>query len=459
MADKTEKQLFERLMSYRDDPYTFTRYSFRERDLPFFEDWQADVLKNIAEPGLYSIKSGHGVGKSALAVWIVRWFLSTRNRPAVICTSNTATQLSSKLWREMSIWQDFAINRHWFEWTATKLALKANPSSHFAEAVTWNEQKPEAFAGTHAKDVLFLFDEASVIPSIIWETTMGALTTGRCHFIVMGNPTARGTEFEKTFGSSKWKSWSVDSRTCKRMNHSFLDNMIKEYGIDSDIVKVRILGEFPDKSVQQLIGGSSVSEATSRVIMPADIEDDARIIGADIAGFGGNKSVFCCRQGSCAFDFDCYAKRDTMFLTGALATKADRYDPDMIFVDYGGIGQGVCDRLRELGYPVQGIMFGAKTHEKIYGNKRIMMWDKTREWLETGGSIPPIKELHSQLTKPDFFYRSSGELMLESKATIAGDLDYADALALTFAAPVVSRGGKLRLRFSNNKKKDWDPLK
>ena len=395
-------------MTFKNDPYRFTRYVHTKKSLPFFEDWQADVLQNISEPGFYSIKSGHSTGKSALAVWVSKWFLSTKNQPAVVCTSNTATQLSSKLWREMSVWNACSINKHWFEWTATKLALKANPSSHFAEAITWNEQKPEAFAGTHANDVLFIFDEASIIPTCIWETAYGAMMSGRCWFIVMGNPTKRGTEFERTFSSSKWKSWTVNSLDCKRTNLEMLQEMIDEYGIDSDYIKVRVLGEFPLRSIQQLISEADVNAAYGKDIHASQLTGCSRIIGADIAGFGINKSVFCCREGELAHSFDVYNKRDTMFLANALAVKADNYKPDMIFVDAGGIGQGVADRLIELGYPTTRVMFGSASPNENYGNMRAFMWDEANKWLQNGGAIPPLKELKAQLIKPDYFYNNSG---------------------------------------------------
>ena len=46
------------------------------------------------------------------------------------------------------------------------------------DAVPWTENRVEAFAGLHnqGRRILVVFDEASAIPDLIWETTEGALT-------------------------------------------------------------------------------------------------------------------------------------------------------------------------------------------------------------------------------------------------------------------------------------------
>jgi hypothetical protein len=75
-----------------------------------------------------------------------------------------------------------------------------------------------------------------------------------------------------------------------------------------------------------------------------------------------------------------------------------------------------------------------------YVNRRIEMWDEMRKWLQSGGAIPPDVILQSDLCAPTYGFNPAGKKLLEPKEKIKERLgrsvDYADSLALTFAAPV-----------------------
>lgn len=97
---------------------------------------------------------------TALVAWLILWFMSTRPHPQVVVTANTKNQLESKTWRELAKWHKLSVNESWFQWTATKFAQKGNPDTWFAVAIPWTKERAEAFAGTHEKHVLLIFDEA-----------------------------------------------------------------------------------------------------------------------------------------------------------------------------------------------------------------------------------------------------------------------------------------------------------
>ena len=50
---------------------------------------QAKILNSVAHNQMTSVRSGHGVGKSAVQAWIVIWFLVTRD----MSTSNSPKQV------------------------------------------------------------------------------------------------------------------------------------------------------------------------------------------------------------------------------------------------------------------------------------------------------------------------------------------------------------------------------
>lgn len=179
----------------------------------------------------------------------------------------------------------------------------------------------------------------------------------------------------------------------------------------------------------------------------ADIETDHSapiILGVDPARFGDDSTVIYVRQGRVAERAAKVHGKDTMQVVGEVIRCYNLYSPDAVFIDVGGLGAGVVDRLRELGYSkCRGINFGEKPLDKgKYINKRAEMWGTLRDWLSSPPvEIPDDDSLESDLCALKYTYDSLGRLQIESKAIAKSrgikSPDDGDALALTFAMPVV----------------------
>ncbi len=174
----------------------------------------------------------------------------------------------------------------------------------------------------------------------------------------------------------------------------------------------------------------------------------AHVVGLDPAR-GGDTSTFIHRQGRVAWGIERMNVRDTMLVAGRAARMlVDDKTIARLFVDVGGIGAGIYDRLVELGYGarVTAVNFGGKaTDARRYFNKRCEMWGEMAEWIEDDipPSIPDDDQLHADLTAVSGDrYSSNGQLKLQSKEDIKKELgrspDDGDALALTFAEPVAA---------------------
>ena len=144
-----------------------------------------------------------------------------------------------------------------------------------------------------------------------------------------------------------------------------------------------------------------------------------------------------------------------MALVGAVAQEIRDWKPEAVFIDGVGVGAGVVDRLRELGFSVTDAQAGARAIDaKKYANRRAEMWAGMREWLANGG-IPEDQELFDDLTGLEYGFTSSGSLLLEKKEDMKkrglSSPDRADSLALTFYAPVASpqvrREGRARTEY------------
>lgn len=173
------------------------------------------------------------------------------------------------------------------------------------------------------------------------------------------------------------------------------------------------------------------------------------IIGVDPGGEGenGDPTGIIRRRGRRAFDASQFTKMNTMQIVALCARLISNERPLKMFIDVGGLGRGIVDRLLEL--PVaQGIVvpvnFGeAALDPDEYVNRRAEMHWKVKEWLEEAGgvSIPDDDNLQADLLAS--VIKQSDSLQrkqLESKEWMRRkgirSPNLADALALTFALPV-----------------------
>lgn len=391
-----------------------------------------------------AVASGHGIGKSALVAWIILWFMSTRDFCQVVVTANTATQLSTKTWRELAKWHKLAINSTWFQWTATRFYHVLYPETWFASAIPWSEHNSEAFAGTHEKHVLVLFDEASKVADKIWEVTEGAMTTPGAMWVCFGNPTQNTGRFAECFGKFKhrWITRQVDSRTAKMANKAKLQQWVDDYGEDHDFVRVRVRGLFPRAGSTQFIGLDLVSAAMRRRI-PGGYQEFARIMGVDVARHGDDQSVIAKRQQNLLLPLQALRIPNLMRLADIVAAEILDYKPDAVFIDATGMGWALVDKLRDMnfGHLIHAVQTGeTAVNEARFYNKRAELYQAGRDWLTEGGVLPSDPELETDLTSPEYSYDRKFRLVIESKEDMKerglSSPDKGDAFLLTFASPV-----------------------
>lgn len=453
-----ESALADDIGEFYDDPLGYVLYAFPwgKGELKEFPDgpdiWQAEQLERVGrefrrDPECTireAIASGHGIGKSAEVAWIILWAMSTRPHLNGVITANTTTQLSTKTWRELALWHKRAINAHWFKWTATKFFHVDHPETWFCAAIPNTEHNSEAFAGLHARHVLLLFDEASAIPDVIWEVAEGAMTTPRAMWFVYGNPTRNTGRFRECFNNDKhrWKHHQIDSRTARMTNKREIEEWARTYGDDSDFFRVRVKGQFPRAGSFQFIDSDLVDGAMLRRLEPEVYWHLPILIGVDVARYGDDKTVLTARQGRKLLEQRKYRELNTMEVASRTADMIREYQPTgklgAVFVDGVGIGAGVIDRLRQLGYEIIEVQAGAKADDKeTYYNKRAEMWGRMRHWLRMGADIPEDTELRNSLIGIEYYFNEKEAIRLERKADMKkrglDSPDEGDALALTFA--------------------------
>jgi hypothetical protein len=221
---------------------------------------------------------------------------------------------------------------------------------------------------------------------------------------------------------------------------------VDDYGEDSDFVRIRVRGVFPRAGSLQFIPADRVEEAARRPVSIA--ADEPVVLGVDVARFGDDQSVIAVRCGRDARSrpWASYRGLDTMQLSAKVYEAWKRTGAQAIFVDGGGIGAGVVDRLRQMGAPVLEVQFGARPDGGFIlaepvkvKNKRTEMYAVAREWLK-GGAIPDHPELIADLTGVEYGFDADNAIQLEKKSDMKkrglASPDWSDALVVTFASPV-----------------------
>jgi hypothetical protein len=476
-----DSEVIGKMADFSGDPYAWVRYSFDwgHGELAEFagpEPWQVELLcdirdglKSMTEAIQFARSSGHGIGKSAIVAWLILWAISTFEDCRGVVTANTDTQLRTKTWPELSKWHRLFIARHLFVLTATAIysADPAHEKTWRIDLVPWSESNTEAFAGLHnrGKRIILVFDEASAIADKIWEVSEGALTDIGTEILwcAFGNPTRNTGRFHSCFHGlrHRWNAKQIDARTVSITNKAQIQKWVDDYGEDSDFVRVRVKGEFPNISERQFIPTALVAAARGKHLQSQTYDFAPVIIGVDPAWTGSDETVIFKRQGLASSMLMAIPRNDDdTQIAGYIGKFQDDLRADAVFIDQGW-GTGIFSAGKAMGRSWTLVAFGGASNDLGYLNKRSEIWGQMKTWLKEGGAIPDDAMLGEEIPGPEYFVKLNGKIQLESKEDMKKrglrSPNRADALALTFAFPVRARRSGLHAKpeFS---KREYQPI-
>jgi hypothetical protein len=436
---------------------------------------QQEILEAVRDHARVTVRSGHKVGKSLCAATIALWFYCSFADARVVMSSVTSRQVDEILWRELSMRHRRALVPIGGE--LAKLARSGLKSEDFRQICGFTAKEAEAVAGISGPNLLYLLDEASGVPDIIYEAIEGN-RAGGARVVLFGNPTKNSGEFFASHNSKRdlYQCIHVSSEDTPNASgrgkaipglatRAWVEEKRVEWGEESALYQVRVAGNFPREEARKVIQLHLVTEAEERWEETAAV---GRLhVGVDPAGLGDDASGMAARRGArvlqvraVRLDEDELEAEVIQFIRehrgrneAKAAVKVD------VSGGSGGAGAKMAARLRAKAYEdeidVVGVDFGPLPVGADYPTRRDQIWFGTSEWLRAGGALPPErladgranpmhdKKLAAELIAPGYELDARSRPKLEPKEAVSARLkrspDRADALCLAVHEPASTR--------------------
>lgn len=121
---------------------------------------------------------------------------------------------------------------------------------------------------------------------------LGSLTTPDAKLIMCGNPTQLSGFFFDSHNKNRnmYQTFKVSGENSKRVSKEYIQMIIDMYGLDSDVYRVRVAGDFPKAmpdSFIQLDWVENCSKKASVRNYPINRID----IGVDVARYGDDETI------------------------------------------------------------------------------------------------------------------------------------------------------------------------
>lgn len=424
-------------------------------------DKQQEIIKSVATNRRTAVRSSHGIGKSYIAARTALWFLFSHPDSKVITTAPSFRQVEDILWREMRV----AYTKAPYDLGGKMLDTSLNVDNDWF-ALGLSTDQPDRFQGFHAVNILLIVDEAAGVREDIFDASEGIVSSEHARVLYIGNPTNLAGAFYDAFKLPNWSkihisafdtpNFTSNGITLEDIRNNTWESKMKSmptpylitpewvydkflsWGEGNPMWESRVMGNFPQQGEDTLIPLSHIEQATLRNITPS--ETDIEVIGADIARFGSDKTVFTHRKGAKLMEIKEFNNMDTMATSQTLSTFMGMHPTAAVNIDEIGVGAGVTDRIKQMNPTrnTQGVNVGNTAHNtEMFINTRAEAYWALRERFITGDiQIPNDEQLMSELANIKYKFTPRGQIQIESKEDMKKrglhSPDRADAVMLAF---------------------------
>ena len=446
-------------------------------------DYQEDIAGSVRARPLVVVQSCNAAGKDFIAAHLALWFVYAR-RGLVLITGPTQRQV-----REIVMGE---VGRAWgrardLPGELFQSALRLGQSEQ-AGILAFTSSEASRLTGFHAPRLMVLLTEAQGVEGFAWEAALACATGAEDRILAVGNPLSPSGSFYAASRSDAWHRHQIgafETPNVQQGREVFPGMMTlqgvarieSEFGKGSGVYQARVLGEFPDQGEEGLFRRSWLEAAVERWAEWRGLHaDEMPVVGIDPARFGPDQTVCALRRGRVLVSLHSWGSADLMetvdrirdvleeagvrlpgewqeywdyswVTAGYPPTIRKRREPTYgrVICDEIGVGAGVVDRLRELGFHVIAFNAGSSPSDGgRFANARAEAYWRLREKLEAGElALPPDEKLFDELVATKWRPTPEGKVRIEPKDDLKARLgrspDRADALVMAVAGEIARK--------------------
>lgn len=464
---------------YREDPVGFFR------DVLGVTPWsrQIEIAEAVRDYPRVAVSSGHKIAKSHTASGLALWFYSSYEDARVVMSSTTSRQVDQILWREIRMMRARAgrcttckaedargsspcPHSALIDGDMHELARSGLKSADFREIVGFTAREAEAVAGISGGNLLYIIDEASGVPQVIYEAIEGN-RAGGARIALFSNPTRAEGEFFDAFHSKAkfYKTLRISSEESPNVvagrvvipglaTREWIEEKREEWGEDSPLYKIRVRGQHVLTEEGKIINVAAITEAEQRWLDAP--EEGPLFIGLDPAGPGdaGDETALAVRRGLKVLRVIGWhgLTEDGIVaqVLGVLLQEKEKREKATVVMDaLGPVGSKVYQALKVASethktFEVFGVRGSdrASREPRLYDRQRDEVYANMARWMREGGALPEDAKLAKDLNAASWEGQLSGKLKATDKKVIKKALgrspDRGDAVMMAVWEPAAS---------------------
>lgn len=412
-----------------------------------------------AEPGSRQVadKSGQGPGKTHCSVFIAFW-RGFRSIGKSVVTAPTMRQCQD-VWLSESkkvLYKAHPYFQSVFDVTATKVVIGKDKRWSIHCITSTDEKKLQGF---HDDGLTIICEEMSGIERVIIEQFQGTMSNNDCLLLGIGNPNLRDCAFFDCFHGQRhnWQTYTLNAEETAKYRPDIVsparnERIAEQYGENSDVYRVRVLGEFPYADPNCVLTTEDLEKCLLNDLQVCAREAlHIRSIAIDFARFGGDETVIYRRVGNAIVEeaiFSHMEPTDAVAHAFAMQSAAGWQNGDVWYIpDATGMGQGAMGLFYNANKLVFEFHNGGKAFKQDqYANRVTEAWFLFAEEVKNKRVyLPQDNRLVQQLAARQYKTNNKGQLQLETKdeycrRTEESSPDRADACVMAFYSKMLVKG-------------------
>lgn len=396
--------------------------------------WQTEVNETIAQhegttknPLKYCLVAANGSGKDAYVIAPTVLFFALRYiKSNIIITSASGVQLTNQTEtyiRSLAHAINNKFGEKWFKINQRNIICHKTGSiiRMFATDEPGKAEGYHPLPGGDGKCVLILNECKSISEDII-KATKRCTTTHLLYISSAGEP--KGAFY---FAYNNWRNKKrITSYECPHKTLEQIQEDALEYGEHSAWFRSKHLSLFTSVDAQVIVTQENVNKCLE--LCPAWIGHTwPKRVGLDLSA-GGDETVICITQGNKRIYQYTFREKDTTIAADIISKKLTEQgiakDSEYIRADNGGVGVGIIDNLKRMGWNIKRVHNQWAARNKVeFGNIGAEMWFKVNRLVEKNLLLLPKDDQRfmDQLTARHYKQKEKGKTFLLPKSEEKAD--------------------------------------